>query len=235
MATMTLLEMVQDILNDLDSDSVNSIDDTVESEQVAQIVKTTYFRLINGKDYPFLKTLTTLTALGDTTNPTKMRIPTGMNKIYWIRYNREPVTYLPPEEFKAMIDAREELADVVNSSGYIINRDPLYWTTYDDDYIYFDSIDLDDESSLQAANSSVYGLSEPSWTHDDSFTPTLPAKMFPTLLADAKGTAFLVLKQQANAKEEAEARRGKVRMQREAWRTDNAEPNSTYQYSYGRK
>ena len=42
MAKMTLLAMVQDILNDMDGDEVNSISDTVEAEQVAQIIKTTY-------------------------------------------------------------------------------------------------------------------------------------------------------------------------------------------------
>jgi len=46
MAKMTVLEIVQDILNDIDGDEVNSIDDTLESEQVAQIVKSTYDAII---------------------------------------------------------------------------------------------------------------------------------------------------------------------------------------------
>ena len=39
---MTLIELVQDVLNDLDSDEVNHIDDTIEAQQVAQIIKTSY-------------------------------------------------------------------------------------------------------------------------------------------------------------------------------------------------
>ena len=35
---MTLIEMVQDILSDLESDEVNSINDSTEALQVAQIV-----------------------------------------------------------------------------------------------------------------------------------------------------------------------------------------------------
>jgi hypothetical protein len=41
MAKMTLLEIVQDILSDMDSDEVNSINDSVESLQLAQMIKST--------------------------------------------------------------------------------------------------------------------------------------------------------------------------------------------------
>ena len=85
MAKLTLLQMTQDILNDMDSDPVNSIDDTDESIQVAQIVKTTYFNITSQRDWPFLRTLSALTGLGDTNNPTKMQIPTTSNKIHSIK------------------------------------------------------------------------------------------------------------------------------------------------------
>jgi len=51
MAKMTVLEIVQDILNDLDGDAVNSINDTVEALQIAQIVKTTFNNILDGKDF----------------------------------------------------------------------------------------------------------------------------------------------------------------------------------------
>lgn len=228
--------MVQDILNDMDSDSVNGIDDTTEASQVAQIVKTSYFKLVNSRDdWPFLRTLTTLTALADTSNPTKMQIPSSLNKVYWIKYNKKNVEYLPPADFKHIVDTRTEQSGVVNSSGYIINADPSYWTSYDDDYIYFDSYDSDTDSTLQASKSAVYGIAVPSWTHSDGFTPTLPEKMFPILVADAKSTAFLVLKQQANQKEEDFARRGKNRMQNSAYRVDAGESKYNTGVNYGRK
>ncbi len=43
MAKMTLLEVVQEILSDMNSDNVNSINDTIEAQQVVQIAKRTYF------------------------------------------------------------------------------------------------------------------------------------------------------------------------------------------------
>ena len=54
MAKMNLLAMTQDILSDMDSDDVNSINDSVEALQVAQIIKTTYYNIIDGKNYAFL-------------------------------------------------------------------------------------------------------------------------------------------------------------------------------------
>ena len=46
MAKLTLLEMTQDIMSDMDSDEINSINDSVEALQVAQIIKTTYYNII---------------------------------------------------------------------------------------------------------------------------------------------------------------------------------------------
>ena len=50
MPKRTLLYIVQDIANDLDTDTINSINDTEESLQIAQIVQTTYYEIINKRD-----------------------------------------------------------------------------------------------------------------------------------------------------------------------------------------
>ena len=236
MAKMTLLEMVADILNDTDSDSVNSITDTTESQQVAAIVRTAYGKLVTSRDdWPFLKTKTSLTGLGDTDNPTKMRLPTGTNKTFWIKYNAKDVTFLSPKDFTDLIDAREEQADVIDASGYGLASDPTYWTTYDDDYVFFDGRDSDTDTTLQESKAVMYGIVIPSWTHTDGFIPTLPEKMFPTLLADAKSTAFLVLKQQANPKEEAFAKAGRARAQHSAYRANHATHATNTGVDFGRK
>lgn len=235
MSKLTLLEMTQSILNDMDSDSVNSIDDSEESIQVALIVKTSYYKLMARQDWPFLRSLTTLTGLGDTANPTKMLIPETVSKLLWIRYDGERVTYMPPDQFKELIDNREVQTGVIDANGYIINADPQYWTTYDDTYVVFDGYDSAAETTLQTANTAVYCVVDPTWTHTDSFTPTMPAKMFPLLLAEAKSSCFLALKQQANAKEENYAKTTRSQMQKEAWRADAGESTYNSNINYGRK
>ncbi len=80
--------MVQDILNDMDSDEVDSINDTVEAQQVAQIINTTYNEIIDGKEWPHLNTLVQLEASGTTTKPTHMRMPENLQSMRWVKYNK---------------------------------------------------------------------------------------------------------------------------------------------------
>jgi hypothetical protein len=235
MAKLSLLDMTQNILSALDSDPVDSIDETVEAVQVAELVKEAYFELISQRDWPFSFGLGTLTALGDINNPTKMRIPDTWNKLKWIKYNKKDVTYIQPEEFQTLIDTRVVQAGVVNTSGFIINSDPVYWTSYDDTTIVFDGINKALESTLQASNSVIYGTVQANWSHVDTFVPSIPEKFFPTLLAEAKSQSFVNLKQQSNAREERKATRGRQTMRNEAWRNESGEIKYNTKVNYGRK
>lgn len=235
MAKLTLLQMTQNILSALDSDPVDSIDETVEAVQVAEIVKESYFDLISQRDWPFLFVLSSLEALGDTNNPTKMKIPDTYNKIKWVKYNRKEVQYADPETFHTIISQRLPQAGVINSAGYVTNQDPQYWTSYDDTFIIFDGYNQSVETTLQASKSAVYGIQQSNWSQVDSFIPNIPEKFFPTLLAEAKSQAFVNLKQQSNAREERKATRGRMIMRNESWRNENGEAKYNTKVSYGRK
>lgn len=234
MAKLSVLDMVQDILSAMDSDEVNSITDTVESTQVAAIVKNTFNEMMASRDWPFLRTESALEGLGDTDYPTKMMMPDGLNKINYVKYNKKDVEYLPPKLFKDMLDNREE-GDNITASGFITDRDPLYWTSYDDKYVWFDSYDSDVDNTLQGSKSWLVGVVVPNWEHVDSFTPDLPEKVFPTLLAEAKASCFYTLKQMPHQREEIKARRGRVALQNEAWRNEQGEVKSNTNINYGRK
>jgi hypothetical protein len=235
MPKLTLLDMTQSILSAMDSDPVNSIDDTVESVQVADLVKEAYFDLISQRDWPFTFALQQLQAVGDVARPTTMRMPAGWSKIKWLKYNKKEVEWIAPEEFQHLIDTRSETPNVVDANGYVINNDPSYWTSFDDDYIVFDGYNKTVESTLVAVKSIAYVSLAPTWTHADSFIPNIPDKFFPTLLAEAKSQAFVNLKQQSNAREERKAQRGRVIMRNEAWRNENGEIKYNNKVNYGRK
>lgn len=235
MAKMTLLAMTQSILSAMDSDPVDSIDETVESIQVADIIKEAYYDLVSLRDWPWLKQLSSLTGLGDVGTPTKMRMPELVGKVFWVKYNKKEVKYMHPDDFDNMVDARPAVAGAVDSNGFRIDRDPSYWTSYDDDYIIFDAYNSAEESTLQGSNSKIYVTISPSWSQVDGFIPDIPEKFFPTLLAEAKSQAFVNLKQQSNNREEFKAKRGRVTMQNEAWRNEKGEHKFGRKVNYGRK
>jgi hypothetical protein len=233
---MTLLDMVQDILSDMSSDAVNSLNDTVESLQVAQIIKSTYLFMIAKMDRPWLGTLFQLES-GTTTYPTRMRMPDDISEINWIKYNKKlvsdtrerwgDVVRKTPEEFIDALYLRNSSADnvetvliVENVPLFIFNdRAPTMWTTFDDEYIIFDNYDSDVETNLQSSKTSCHGIKEPTWSESDTFTPDLPSSMFPFLLAESKATCMLRLKQSQDPKAEKMARDGKTRAQYSQWRT----------------
>lgn len=63
MAKMSLLDMTQNILSALDSDPVSDISETVESQQVVEIIKESFYELMSSRQWPFLQTLTKLEGL----------------------------------------------------------------------------------------------------------------------------------------------------------------------------
>lgn len=86
MAKLTLLDMTQTILSSLDSDGVNSVGDTVESLQVASIIKNKYYDILTRADLPEQQVLYQLDPSLDFTKPTQMLVPEGAAKISWIKY-----------------------------------------------------------------------------------------------------------------------------------------------------
>jgi hypothetical protein len=248
MAKLSLLDLTQRILNDMSGDEVNSIGDTIESEQVAQIIRDTYDEIIASRSWPHLNRLISLTPHG-AARPTHMDTDPAWTYLDLIKYNvriqtatrdnYDDILYMAPDEFLYLSNQRDSSSSSVDTitdpSGvklFIINDDrPRYWTTFDDEVIVFDSYDSQVETNLQESKTQCWGNSEPTWNHVDAFTPDLPAKAFPYLLAEAKSVAFNSLMQVGNQKAEQQSRRQRVWLSREKWR--NGQGMKTP--DYGRK
>ena len=239
MAKMTLLEMTQDILSDMDSDEINSINDSVESLQVAQIIKSTYYNIIDGRDYDFLYEMFQVNSNANSATPTHMKLPETIIDLKWIKYNTRTSTdtkdkylkikYLNPEDFMEIVDRRDSsksnVTVITDPTGISINvnndKAPQYFTSFDDEYIVFDSYDSTVDNVLQKNKTQCYGKRSVAFTLNDTFTPDLPVQMFTYLLAEAKSTCFVTLKQMANAKAEQVSVSQKRRMSQDAWRLKN--------------
>jgi len=246
---MTLLDMTQEILSDMDSDSVNSIDDTFESEQVAQIIKSTYYSIISSRDWDHLKQPIQLTPSADTALPTHMFLDDNVSRLVFINYNcakpndnrkyYKAMRYVSPDEFLQMTNAQNNTdasVDVIlDPTGVELlirnDRNPTYYTSFDDKTLIFNAYDSAVEVTLQNSKVQAQGYVEPSWLSEDSFVPDLPNEAFVALVEEAKSRAMFRLKQMEDAKAEQESRRQQRWLSRNQWRVKGG-----IRYpSYGRK
>jgi len=225
----TLLELTQNILSSMDSDEVTSINDTVESLQVANVIKTAYYDLITRAKLPEEYTLANLTDSGNGSTPVLMSIPADVNRIKWIQYDCQTVddtdpvfndmVALPLEDFlRRMHDLRPSEAEV-DTFDYMIDtstvtffyrndRAPAYYTSFDDGTLVFDSFDSEVDAYLLGSKSLAYVSKIVTFTLSDSYTPTLDEPQFQLLLNEAKSLAWAELKQTTHSKAEQEAKRG---------------------------
>lgn len=244
---MSLLEMVQSILNEMDADEVNNLDDTVEAQQVAQIIKDCYYEMLGNRNWPFMRKLFQMDASGSTAKPNYLKLPDNLKELVSFKYdngtNTEPllqdVVYKEPDAFLRYISSRNATLDNVStvidyggSKLLIVNdKAPQYWTSFDDTYLVTDSWDNTKETTLQKSKTQCLSYLVPVWVRTNEAIPELPIDAFPALLAEAKSTAFLALKQMANQKAEQKAGRQQRWLARKAWRAEGG-----VQYpNYGRK
>lgn len=244
---MTLIEMVQNILISLNNDEVNSISDTVDAYDTARVIEETYYEILGGIENSLRVSAFQLQALSDPAKPNYFKIPDNVKQIKTLYYNirtdskdtYKEVLYIDPEEFvKRSLDraSNSDVTAVEDFSGatfYITNNeDPIYFTTFDDKYLIFDSWDNSKETTLQEHKTLGMGYIVPSFEMDDTFIPDLPADLFPYLLSEAKQTVFVNEKGVSNSREQQKSRRQKVRQQNNQHRSRT---NSYEGPDYGRK
>lgn len=225
----TLLELTQAVLSSMDSDEVNSIGDTVESQQVVAVIKTVYDDMISRGDLVTNKTPFNLIPSTDITKPVLMTKPQGIDRIEWIKYNTilagetDPVwddmVYLPVMDFINYTHAYNPSETNVNtfdhtSDGftftftYKTDTSPKYFTSFDDVTLVFDAYDNAVDDTLQGSKTLCYGTKKTAFREEDNFIPNLQPQQFSLLLNEAKSLAWTELKQTPHGKAEVTARRG---------------------------
>lgn len=223
-----LLQLTQAVLSSMDSDEVNSINDTVESQQVVEIIKTVYDDIISRGDLQSNKTLFNLVPSNDPLKPTLMSKPETLDRIEWIKYNSvlngdvDPIwnemRFLPPGDFIEYIHNFNPSQSDTGSFDYIAegsvitfayknNASPQYYTTIDDVYMVFDSYDATVSSTLEASKTLAFGPRRTNFEATDTFEPVLQPQQFALLLNESKSLAWAELKQTGHPKAEQTAKR----------------------------
>lgn len=165
------------VLSAIDSDDVSSISDTVESEQVGVLVDTIYDDLNGEFPWPHLRTEGVLEV---TTTPHIMRLPQSVLTINNIYYDQKPVSYVEPEEMTKMIFDR----------GVYIDKQPRYWTSYNDTDIVFDGYD----GSLVEAMTYTDVYRTPTPMVNDNDYPDMPDRFHNIIFQGACADAMYSLK-----------------------------------------
>lgn len=233
----TVLQMVQSILSDMDSAPVNSIGDSDEAMQIANVIQDTYFNIVSAREIPEHDRLVSLTALADNTRPTYFKYPDKLKAIRLFEYDGREVYWKDPIKFlNDMPNAGDGVIEVLdpisNTKLYVRNdKAPRYYTSFDDEYIICDSYDSNVDNTLQSSKSRCWGSMLPVFSLTDSFIPDIDDILFPYLLAESKSVCFSLFKSGSDPKIEQAARRLKSYVQNDQYRTKRAN-NRTF---YGRR
>jgi hypothetical protein len=185
MAHLTYLQIVQRVLSMLNGDSVTSIDETVEAEQVAELVKHVYSDII--VDFPWFHKRSFIN-LEVTTTAHLMKIPDGVEQLLGdvIYYDDDPVYWMKPEAMKDMLAKRDKTLANVDANGAINDKAPKYWSSFDDVNVVFDSYD----GSLVSSLTSIWTTKFPSAPVLGTDIPDLPHDLHMTLLHGVLAEAF---------------------------------------------
>lgn len=239
MRKMTLLAMVQNIASALETDEINSITDTTESLQIAEVIRETYYEQFNDINIPEIRKLFQLENVSDVNRPNYLRIPDNISNVDWIRYydyglhvQSEELDYVSPNQFfetalRYWTGSGTHFSTVIDGSGlsYLVpnNSAPSYFTILDDNLVVFDSFDRGHETTMLGTNSLSFGTKTDDFVLTDLYIPPIDANLFPLLLAESKATCFINLKQISSSKEEQKARRQRIRMQSAQYKSRQAQ------------
>ena len=222
---MTLLEIVQQVLVDINGDGVNSIQDTEESEEVANHVKSVYRNLVSHTEWPHTRRAVTLVPYSNNQYPTHMRVNEEIKRLCFINYNKakltqerktyQPVKYLEPDLFLAKLNARDntslQIDTIIDPSGIelmVVNhRAPEYYTSFDDVTLVFDSYDRAVDDTLQESKVQAQAYIIPPFEVSDEFIPDLPVDAFAYLVEETISRCQFKMRQIQDIKSERESQK----------------------------
>lgn len=226
MATKTWLKFVQDALSAIDSDEVEAIDETIESQQVSDLMVLVLEEILNRREWEYTRHRVRQLDAPASGLATALDLPSDVKKVEKIKYKDfdtskfKDVTYKSPEDFIELTLNRDVAqsnieALTINDGvdiGIFNDRAPSFWTSFDESEIIFDAVDTGTEVNLTPANSFMMATIIPQITPSDTFVPDLPEPMYPLFQSESISRAWVELKQSANAKAEQLARRQYIKM-----------------------
>lgn len=240
----SVLEYVQACLSKMDSDNVDSITDTEEATQVADLLADVYYEFVTRDNWSFLDGGIVVQTLADPSRPTAVSIPAEVKRIDKVMYKTvngtvtryKELKYLRPNEWldRFTVSGDSRVLSVVNSLSFYVetDRDPAYWTSFDDSTIVVDAWKQADSTTVLAADFNITGSTIPEFEVSDDFVPVLPDLAVPYIQNSLNAAAMQSFKQQGSVDDETKLRRQYAMLQR---RDAVTRKETYYEAKYGRR
>lgn len=212
---LTLLQVINTYMDFTDGFRISTIDDGLEAQQVASIAEKVFYDLDNDVfGNRQLESLVQLESLADSEKPNYLKLPTNASDIRHdvVMYNTSQsnsevlmneMVYITPLEFLEKvgnIKAKTTNVLITDASGYkfriATNKAPEYYTSFDDEFLVFDSYDKIADDTLQASKSGVITQIDRSFTQSDSYIIDFPEWFHPTYLNSVMAEASAALREE---------------------------------------
>lgn len=227
----TLLDFTQDILSDIDGDNVNDITDTIESAQIATVIRNVYRSLVEEFDLQSIEVAFQLEASATATRPTHMTVPSAVFDVKTVRYNRhtlgataaqyDTIPYSTPSQFLELVSNNDSssasyVAVTDPDSGFVLsirnNQAPGTWTSFDGgETLVFDSFDSAVDNTLQTSKTQCLGSKRNDISLDSAAIIDLPETMSQLVYNEAREMCMDLYKDGAPRKVNEAARRSKMK------------------------
>lgn len=253
MPKKTLLEMVSNVADAINSDEVTSLDlAPIETEDIVTIVLAVLEDIILRNDWEFLKDKPMQMLAG--TNVIELTIPTTVSKVQTFRYRRldggvqtgwSTLKYMYPDEFLKRLQQGDPTLTVhdtvtINSVELYPRNDiaPRFWTSFDEKTIVVDSYDkAQNASGIVLTDSAILATNYLDFTGSTGLTretwvAPIPESLFTYWEQEAVAEAFVTLRQAENGRAERRSRRSYIQQIKKEPVTNKDEGNQ--EVNYGR-
>ena len=223
MAKRTILKLVQDLGEGIDSDEIDSLAETEEVVRIENILKQTVQEVLDRKTWEFMKDkvrqldireagsseLNTLTIPADVTHINCLKYRDDNDKFFELRY-------LQACEFIDMLQSRDatqpEITAINNADGVALNVDttqaPQFWTSFDEETITFDAYNSTSGTGNLIADSVIIADVMPVTDFTDpNAVLNIPERMETLVFNEALVTCNYRLRQTADPRADRVARR----------------------------
>ena len=180
----------------VDAENVTDVGETQEADMCVQIANRVFEQIAVSKRWRHFKSYDTLET---TSNKNELDIPTGTFALdpYAVYYNDNLIRWREPDDFLFLTikrDTSESNITTVNGIKVYTDRDPIWFTSDDDETLRFDA--YPDVTGLVGSNSDciVFKLPTAVLTSNSEYFD-LPQTMYPALVEYSVGRAMIELQQ----------------------------------------